>query len=108
MAESSFTIDEIQNSDAGPDSQNRYEICSRTGFKQRAGDIVEDGYQQLVRPDSADEMQEQVKGDLSLILLDHCEDKHTQQESKHLKHHTVNGEQNKKTKAKSKKQRPGN
>ncbi len=42
--------------------------------------------------DSADEMQEQVKGDLSLILLDHCEDKHTQQESKHLKHHTVNGE----------------
>ncbi len=58
---STFTIDEIQNSDAGPDSQNRYEICSRTGFKQRAGDIVEDGYQQLVRPDSADEMHPQDK-----------------------------------------------
>ena len=53
----------IQNLNATTDSLNRYNICARTGFKQKPGTLVRDGYGEMVRPESAEPRhpQERVK-----------------------------------------------
>ena len=53
----------IQNLNATADSLNRYNICARTGFRQKPGTLVKDGYGEMVRPESAEprHMQERVK-----------------------------------------------
>ena len=38
---SSFQTDDIQNADAGPDSGNRNNICQVSGFKAKAGELIE-------------------------------------------------------------------
>ena len=53
----------IQNLNATTDSLNRYNICARTGFRQKPGTLVKDGYGEMVRPESAESRhpQERVK-----------------------------------------------
>ena len=53
----------IQNLNATTDSLNRYNICARTGFRQKPGTLVKDGYGEMVRPESAEPRhpQERVK-----------------------------------------------
>lgn len=51
---STFQTDNISNSTATEDSGNRYNICQRTGFRVKPGQLVEDAYGALVRPDSVD------------------------------------------------------
>ena len=40
------------NATAGP---TNYEICQRTGFRQYPGELMRDGYGELIRPKSVDE-----------------------------------------------------
>ncbi len=53
----------ILNPNATTDSLNRYNICARTGFRVKPGELVKDGYGEMVRPESAEprHMQERVK-----------------------------------------------
>ena len=53
----------ILNPNATTDSLNRYNICSRSGFRVKPGELVKDGYGEMVRPESAEprHMQERVK-----------------------------------------------
>jgi hypothetical protein len=48
---SSFTVDDIQNATAGPDSGNRYEICQVSGFKAKAGGLVKRWDGMMVLPE---------------------------------------------------------
>ena len=45
------------------DTPHRYNICARSGFKQKPGTLIKDGYGEMVRPESAEprHMQERVK-----------------------------------------------
>ena len=54
---------QILNPNATTDSLNRYNICARTGFRQKPGTLVKDGYGEMVRPESAEPRhpQERVK-----------------------------------------------
>ena len=53
----------ILNPDATTDSLNRYNICSRTGYRMRPNTLIKDAYGEFVRPESADTRhpQERVK-----------------------------------------------
>jgi len=44
----------IKNTDATTDNIGKYEMCSRTNFKQKVGTLVQDGYGDYVRADSAE------------------------------------------------------
>lgn len=45
---------QITNSNAEADAGNRYNICMRTGFRVKPGELIEDAYGSLVRQDSFD------------------------------------------------------
>lgn len=44
----------ITNTNASADAGNRYNVCMRTGFRVKPGELVEDAYGALVRPESFD------------------------------------------------------
>jgi hypothetical protein len=46
----------IRNPNAEEDAGNRYNICSRTGYRAKPGELVKDAYGELVRADSQDEL----------------------------------------------------
>ena len=50
----SVMIDVITNSDAGVDTENRYNVCQRSGFRAKPGELVEDGYGAWVLPKYAE------------------------------------------------------
>ena len=52
VPDSSFQIDQISNSTATEDSDNKYNICQRTGFKVKPGSLIETWDGQLVRRES--------------------------------------------------------
>lgn len=41
---------EITNTEAQADSQNRYNVCQRSGFRALPGELVKSGYGELVLP----------------------------------------------------------
>ncbi|KKL65325.1 hypothetical protein LCGC14_2156090 [marine sediment metagenome] len=59
---------QILNPNATTDSLNRYNICARTGFRQKPGTLVKDGYGEMVRPEAQNhDMQERgLRASLSL------------------------------------------
>ena len=44
----------IENTGATTDSGNRYEICQRSGFRAKPGELVKDGYGIWCLPEYAD------------------------------------------------------
>ena len=51
MAETGTTV---ENTDATEDSGNRYNLCQRSGFKAKPGELVRDGYGSMVLPEYAE------------------------------------------------------
>ena len=49
---STFTTFEIENDDAVEDSAGKYEICARSGLKQKVGSLVQEWSGAWVRPES--------------------------------------------------------
>ena len=56
---STFQTDNISNSTATEDAGNRYNVCMRSGFRQRPHTLVMDAYGALVRQESFDRRHEQ-------------------------------------------------
>ena len=56
---STFTIDEIENAGALPDTGNRYTVCQRSGWKIRPNELSREWNGARVRPWSFDERNDQ-------------------------------------------------
>ena len=49
----------ITNSTATTDTPNRYNICQRSGFRAKPGELVKDAYGEMVLPEFADSRHDQ-------------------------------------------------
>lgn len=56
---STFQVDEISNSTASEDDRAWQNICQRTGFQVKAGELVREWDGSLVRPESYERRNEQ-------------------------------------------------